>query len=328
MKPYLNDYKIQQYIQKNVKLKEWKCLHAGCDCNSINSHFLQQKGVLDLLAKDYHLYELKQNDLFQRKEKGEFGFFRVGIKKAFSLPMFCAFHDADLFKDIENNDAVSFNDYKTQLLLSYRACCNEIRRKEIINEVYRRILQSKQFQNKNVQEAIKIDIPQHNLGISDFIFYKECFETEISFNQKNTFSFDVYEYPLIKLCASGVFTPLDNSDSFKLKTYLYQEKPLNTVFVNIFPHKNRLFLIFGYHKNFTSNWIREYINSWKLIDSKMLRIKLTELLAAKMNSWILSPELYQKIPQYKKDIFINYWNHNANDLSISQKVNFNLFENI
>lgn len=328
IKQDLNDFKILNSIKKNVRLKKWSCLHSVCDCDSINSHFHQQKGVLNLLAEDNHLFELKKNDLFQAKEKGEYGFFRIGIRKAFSLPMFCACHDTDLFKDIENKDTVSFDDYNTQLLLSYRACCNEIRRKEIVNEVYRRILQSKLFQNKIIKDAIIFDIPQHNLGIRDYMFYKGCFESQLSLHQTNTFSFEVFDYPLIKLCASGVFTPLDNFDSIRLQTYLNQEKPLNTVFINIFPYKNRLFLIFGYHNSFTSTWIKDYIRSWKDIDCKMLGIKLTDLFTTKMNSWILSPELFQKIPQCKKDIFINYWNNHADDLSIHQRIDFDLFENI
>jgi hypothetical protein len=328
MSSYQNDFRVINSIKKSVKERSWKCLHAECKCKSINSHFLQQKGVLDIMLINNHLYEMKQNDLFDMHTKGTFGFKKVGIKKAFSLPLFCPYHDTQLFKAIENNNAVSFYDYKTQLLLSYRSCCNEIRRKEIVFEEYRRILKSTQIQNPLFKIEIGSVYKSQEMGIKDFYFFKTCFESELYKKEQYSFTFKVYEYPLIKICASGVFSPLDNSDPIKFKKYVQQEKPLNSIFVNVFPYRDKTVIIFGYSKEFSDDWIVEYVNSWGDLSEVNLGFKLTDLITARMNSWTLSPDLYDIIPAKKKDEFLQYWNIHMNDLSINQVIGFNLFEKI
>ncbi len=325
MDTYLNDIKIWSAIKKNVKKKKWTCLHSGCENLSINSHFLQRNGVLSLLTVKNHIYELRENDIFNINEKGKFYFAKLGINRAFSLPLFCQEHDNNLFEPVENGKEYSFDDYKVQLLFSLRSCCNEIRRKEILIEEYRRLLQSRVFQNKKVKEIAKNHMEGNILGVKDLNFYRTCFESNLQDTNSVSFSFRVYKFPLLKICASGVFSPMDYSKTENIGKYAKQEAPLDTVFVNIVPTETDIFLIFGFHKEHGNQWIYDYIESWNNISLKTFTLILTDLLAARMSTWSISPELLDKIPDEKQLLFIKYWNQNFLDLSIQQNVGFDLF---
>jgi hypothetical protein len=326
MEPYKSDFKIWNAISKNVKKKQWQCLYSDCEQNSINSHFLQRNGILDQIAVNGHIYELGKNDIFQMEKKGEFGFFRVGINKGFSLPLFCKKHDSELFRPIEVED-YSFDEYKTQLLFSLRSCCNEIRRKEQIYEINKRVLNSASFQNGYIKQIIDQQNNGLILGLQDLNFFRSCFEKDLADIQNSkSFTFKVFNLPKIDLCVSGTFTPLDYSD--KSKDYMAQKEPLDSVFVNLIPTKTDSILILGYQNDFVNPWILDYIVKWDTKDKSIINKRLTELLGARINSWCLSPTLYERISPDKINRFVNFWNTNSMNLDINQDIMFDMFENI
>jgi hypothetical protein len=65
-------FKVFSGITKNINNKKWKCLIDGCECDSINSHMLQQNGILNTISEDNHLIEIKATDYFLWNKKTAF----------------------------------------------------------------------------------------------------------------------------------------------------------------------------------------------------------------------------------------------------------------
>lgn len=103
----------------------------NCKKQAIKSHVLQKNGILKEISVKRHLIQLVSPNPFQMQEKGLFDFKSIGINNVYTFPGFCQNHDTSLFKSIESNEDLKFNNKNQQALFSYRGLCQEIRRKEI-----------------------------------------------------------------------------------------------------------------------------------------------------------------------------------------------------
>ena len=102
--------KIIAQIDKNVKHKQWECLIDGCSEIAINSHLIQQNGLLNNISINGHLIELRMRDAFKwNKEESPIVFQQIGIRKALSYKVFCNKHDTQIFKPIESNNVEFYN---------------------------------------------------------------------------------------------------------------------------------------------------------------------------------------------------------------------------
>lgn len=314
---------IIKNIFKNVLGKKRKCLL--CENFSINSHLLQKNGILNNISENGHLIQIKPKDISIDHKNGIVDIDKIGINKGMSYNLFCNFHDTKVFESIEQKE-FELNNYKNQLLFSYRSLCAEIRKKEINIDVYNRIINSSHFSLQfGFLENIKIQKEANKLGIDDMIFYKNEFENEILNYKNNNFIFKLYEYDFLPISASAVYTPID--PLIHTKKYLLDKKNvLNIIFINLLPINNKLYLLLGYHKNNFNEWIEQYIGSWENISHKELTIKLTDLLSTKIETWAISPSYFKSIKKNNLNKFLNYWNEHAMDLRINQKIGFNLFD--
>jgi hypothetical protein len=102
-----------------------KCLWPGCNNNAINSHLLQKKGILSLIADSQHLYRLQKNFFTLKMD-----FVKVGVNDALSFKGFCNKHDTEVFHDIEK-EIVDFSKYHDKLLLNYRAIQHSVRKTQV-----------------------------------------------------------------------------------------------------------------------------------------------------------------------------------------------------
>lgn len=313
--------KIIAQIHKNVYSKKWECILNECKETSINSHLLQQNGVLDNVAKDGHLIEIRQTDIFSwTPNKPPITMKKIGKRKAFSLPLFCNHHDTNLFKSIETHPII-LDDYKVQLLLSYRVVCAEIRKKEFNLEIHHRILNANTLNGLINTDDIKTFIKGTELGIKDLVRYNELFEKELQ-NRSNQFTFKIYKYPLIRIYGSAIFNPID-----RLITDPEQVEPLNSVFIHIVPYNESLNVIVGYHNDLVTDWIKEYVNDWSDLEPELLEKKLTNLFASHIENWGLSPTILKNIKDETLNQFVKYFHDNALNYSPDQKIEFNIFEN-
>ena len=186
--------------------------------------------------------EVKASDIFTwSPDKDPLIMKRTGVNNAFSLPLFCNHHDTSIFSHIET-DSLVLTDYKTQLLLSYRVVCAEIRKKEISVEFFTRVINANTLTGQIDKDSLETFLEGTKLGINDLTIYKELLEEEIE-NEENKCVFQLFLYPLIKVFASATFSPID-----LLTTDPKQEDPFNAVYIHIIPYDGNLNIIVGYHR--------------------------------------------------------------------------------
>lgn len=313
--------RIIAQIHKNVSKKKWKCILNNCSETAINSHLLQRNGILNNVAYLGHIIEVKASDIHSwSPKKPPITMKRTGVNNAFSIPLFCNYHDTTIFKHIESG-SIDFNNYKTQLLLSYRVVCAEIRKKEISLEIHNRILNSSNLIGHIDIEITKAFLEGTSLGIKDLFFYKELLEKELE-NEDQQIYFKLFQYPLIKTYASATFSPLDY-----LTIDPKQENPFVAVYTHIIPYDNKLNIIVGYHKKYITDWIIKYVESWNNLSPDQLGKKITNLYAAHIENWGISPIIFNNIKKSTIDKFMKYRHENTMNYTQDQETDINIFEN-
>ena len=100
---------------------------------------------------------------------------------------------------------------------------------------------------------------------------------------------------------------------------------MNYLFINLIPQEGKLSLIIGYNIHKVDSWIIDYVESWKILHRDQFGLKLTELLATKIETWAISPDFFARLDINNVKAFIDYWNSHAINLRTSQEVDFNLF---
>lgn len=102
---------------------------------------------------------------------------------------------------------------------------------------------------------------------------------------------------------------------------------LDCFFINIIPQVNTLEIIIGYHENHANAALRKYVESWQNLSLEELQVKLTDLFAAKLEMWCISPSIYENINDEKKQKFLEIIEDIQLDWSydIRNEVTFNLF---
>ncbi len=302
-------------IIKNVYDRSWKCLSPACTERAIKSHVLQKNGILSRLSVDSHVYCLSVNEDYNGIN-GKTYFKRVGVNKALAYPLFCEYHDREIFKKIEISHFDLFN-YEIQLLFNYRAVCCELHKKRIGLELSKRALNSKTLDLYIDKENYRNSLQLFELGIRDCEFYKVEIEKEFQ-KSSSIFKIEIFEYPLIKVSASAIFSPLDFYAQMSLDIY-------KNVFINLIPYQDKLYIVIAYHKLYSNEWIENFIKSWKGLSQKGLEEKISELLATRIEAFCLSPTIVSKMDSNEKKKFLDYCFENVYNLSKYQFYKGNIF---
>jgi len=311
--------KVLSGIKRNLDKKGWGCMINGCDQKAINSHLLQRHGVLSNVVENGHCYELREKDIFSwTKKTPPFEFKRCGIQDAFSLHLFCNHHDTDVFKPIESG-TVDYDNYRNQLLLSYRAICAEMRRKEIIVEMYKRYLGSKILQayRNDYLDLIKEAIKGNEAGIKDLVFYKHQVEEELAFPADNFF-FVHHTYPIKGLYASSAFTISNYEESIDTS------EAIPNCIGHLIPNGECSELIFGYQKGHVNKAIIEFVNGWANLDTDSLGERLTGWFTL-IESWGISPSLFERIKPSDIDHYFGLFENDFDGADQTPNVGYNMF---
>lgn len=238
-----------------------------------------------------------------------FRFEKRSINKAMSISLFCNKHDTKVFKPIETNQ-INIDDYTSQLLFSYRSMCAEIRRKQVAIEYNNRVLSDRKcmkFINSDMYGFISAHISGLKIGINDLRFYKSEFEKYLTDKVDKDFIFNIFEYNFLPVCTAATFSPINEND---INNNPFQEKPLNTVFINLIPINKKLMVIIGYHKDFVNKWILDFIDSWNTKDNTTQQVNVSELIANRVESWAMSMKFFNSIDKEKKDKMLEHWESN------------------
>lgn len=82
------------------------------------------------------------------------------------------------------------------------------------------------------------------------------------------------------------------------------------------------------NKNHVNADLLAYVDSWADLDNQLLGMKLTDLFGCRIETWALSPSLYNSLDKVQINKFINYVGEHSLDYSIGQSIPFNLFEGL
>lgn len=311
----MNDIRINQILGEIYKRvysskKILRCCFKDCNSEAINSHYLQNNGILNVISNSGHLYEFKQKSPFSWR-KGEYimGFQRIGIKQALSSKLFCSKHDNDIFKSLESKDC-TYSTYDDAIRLSYRVAQAELRKKQLALDIYSMIFDDDRLVNID-SGAIERMINGFLLGMYDLIQIVDNLWDEAQFST-DKFVFHYVELPRLEIYASSIFSPQDD----ELSNMPESLADLANVFIHLIPTKNCTKLIIGYDKRYANDWMIRYCSSWQDLSLTDIKYRISELLSVRIENWGMSENLYKNIPSEKLEKFIE--NSHENILNIDR----------
>ncbi|SFP02226.1 hypothetical protein [Prevotella sp. tf2-5] len=315
--------KTLQGITKNVHTMRHHCQVDGCEEAAINSHLLQRNGILNNIAENNHLIEARPTDFFKWNAIDcPIEFRQVGINQAISLSVFCDKHDTELFKKIEQGN-LDFGDYETQLLLSYRVVCAEIVKKEQNIEITKRIQRANTLNFP--AEMLNTELKGYQLGLRDLNEYRKLIESELN-APTSKFHFRRYSYSKIAVAASATFSYEVDAGTSRGIEKSFEGKVWDTGFIHVIPTGTSLEIVVGYHEDHTNDYLVRYIDSWANLDDVALKMQLTDLFAARIEGWVMSPSLFKSLSNGAKDKFMRYFSDNAANYNMLQRPDFSLFD--
>ena len=267
------------------------------------------------------MFELKPKSFYDPTcIDGTFKFHKIGINNAISWPIFCNHHDTALFKEIESRKTIDCGEYRTQLLLSYRAVCAEIRKKQMGIRLHSQIMERISIDPMQLH-CLTSSIDGFKKGIEDFSIYKTKLEEELK-HPTNKFIFKHFSYPKLSIYASAVFGYI-KYDNYMSK--VLSERPWENIFLHIIPQINSTEIIIGYFSEYVNQDIIQLLNDWNSLDYKAMGQKITDILVNHVEDWGLSPSLFKSIPECKKQQFLKTFEQNILFHESSLKAGFNLF---
>lgn len=318
--PKIKPRNILGKIFENVKKKKWSCLHLDCNEMAINSHLGQQNGILSELENNGHLIQVKPNSAHEWNKKVPIEFKKLGISQSVSLPIFCNLHDTKVFKYIESNNS-ELEAYTSFLLFSYRTLCAEIRKKEIAIEHNRRVCEANSLEgkiNKDVLEKYRLGL---EFGIRDLNILKKELNDELETPTEK------YKYWIIELPRYEVFATTLIS-VWQVGTRDANEFNLENLYIHFIPRPNKSILLIGYNKNYFTEEMIKYCESWINLTKQETDIKLTNLLTNQVENWVMSPNMFSKLSFTKRKKYINLLIRDINHCGIPKSKEFNLFDDL
>jgi hypothetical protein len=314
-------------VRKKSEKKTRKCMFDNCSNLTIKSHVLQKNGILRDISEHNHLIQMLPANPFEMQEKGISDFKLVGINDVYTFQGFCNNHDSQIFKSIETEATIDFQDKAQQALFCYRGLCQEIRRKEIANEW---IIDLKPYFPYHYLTLINSLSDGFIDGMSNLTFFKTELEKSIISNNYDQFVFETIKIPKIDLCIS---VPLNIGNLEIPKDHDYEKwrnenKIIPTSFINLFPKENENYVIVGFHKDYPCHWTSNFINIMKTANREKIFKEISDLLTLRLEFWTMSQSLFKKIPQIKIAEYKFLFSQNIFDHSPELKTDLNLFENI
>ena len=263
------------------------CMYPDCNNKSINSHIMQKNGILSSIAEDKHLWGLKIDNFKQEY----LGFKKNGINKIYTFLGFCNEHDSSVFKKIETEGDINFDDYTSCLLFALRTLHNEIWIKEVVIKIHECTLK-----NINIpidRKMLISTIEQNKLGIKDLEFYKNSMWSDLK-NQTESFVFQHREFELHEICLNAIInyeTP-EEVYNYKMKNGKDIDR-LTGIFISFFPYLGKSILLMGYHKN-DIKLAKPYVNTFFKESEKRTFRKLTNMFVFYVETWVCSTKFYEE----------------------------------
>lgn len=317
--------RIIRDVQKKSNNKKYKCMYPCCEKTAINSHYLQQNGILDTISSQHNYIMFERGDVMNTKDSSSINIFpkKIGICHVLTQPIFCSSHDSSLFKEIEQK-RINFNDKRSLLLLCYRTICGEIRKVEKCLEELLRLYQNKNIEDIDPQYSnrlIMIGNYYRNLKkeIENILFLKENYNNDTDAH---------YSFVHIVISKLGIFGSGLSGGSINSQYNLYGESLYSWYFIQIIPQKDYLHIIFVYDKNCISFDDLSEISSWENVKLNEIGYKLTYLLSHKIEGFGMSLELFESIEPNLIKKFCKIIDNSSRGIHKEEDTTFNLFNGL
>jgi hypothetical protein len=306
--------------------KQRVCYFQNCQELAIDSHILQRNGILNKISENGHVYALDYSII---SDNGTVKFERVGLAKAMTFKGFCKKHDNDIFLEIENKDNINFNLYRVQLLFIYRNLLCELRKKEINIDFFEALLKEKIYRNYIGYEGIdyfNTMIKGTKAGINDNLYYHNALIKDLEDDNSKSYNFVVVEIPFLEVCLSATVAYEDLETSF----YFYNSfpelinKPIDNLFINLFPYDKKSILMIGYHRNSFS--CQKYVEQFSKLSVEHIIKKISNFMLLNAEMWTCSPNFYQTKILPKEKFIKKILNDYSNQFGVENDLDINLFE--
>jgi hypothetical protein len=318
-----NNYELKQdaielkLINKARKAQR-KCFYPECPNYAINSHILQENGILNQIAENGKFMEYSRNTPFN---PADFRLTGINASEMFTFKGFCSTHDTSIFNEVENG-MCNFVEHRHQLLFAYRGLLNDLFKAQVVTDYFNYVFQDKNisFQRK---EMFKLNRAFRLRAVKETQYYKMLLEKEL-FNSstKTNFIFHRFELPRIEIAtstiyASGVHEIFDYDEISSIDPtsdkYTPMSKPL---FINLIPRNDSLVIIIG-HPITTDSIESIPINNIAGLSENGI-LKLLSHILIKIETWGMSPTFHNKLKtQGKLDQYFairNEWLLNRHQL--------------
>lgn len=184
---------IEDFLGESKKQSNrGRCLHylSGTRCNEIiSAHSIQNKGQLNRIAENGHVYRLSADLSILKKTGGLPGLKKIGVKQASAFSGFCKYHDNAVFEPIDNHQ---LTENKMQIALyAYRCVCRELFVKENAVAVMEKM---KSFPSLSVQQLSMLNASHigHCIGLAGLNFHKRIYDQALLAEDYESFDYTYF----------------------------------------------------------------------------------------------------------------------------------------
>ena len=329
LKPQAEINKITSEFYNNSKFTpKINCMYPGCTNNPINSHSIQKSLFSSLVDDTNHVLMLKTK--FTHKERPSASMKRVGVNEATTFPGLCEKHDETLFADIEKKE-IDFNNPYHNFLVAYRALLYENYAKIHSYENIKNI--AKNYSNSGnpdqfTMTALSIMAYSHYLGMFYTSKVKSLLDIPLLNKQYNSelfFGVKILSFQL-PLFLSSIFTPSYDFEEKIINKFDDSKISPNYFFLSILPSKSETYIFYSILKRQKNNFGNIFSKLNQSSDEDIL-IYLSELIIRYTENFVISPDYWNRFPEYKKQNLIKYFNDTARNPKIEYNHELhNIFE--
>lgn len=136
---------------------------------------------------------------------------------------------------------------------------------------------------------------------------------------KGLFEFTVYEYDELKVCSTAGLSLCDDIEKNKDIDYV-----LPAALFHAFPLNGTFYIIVGCHKDYKADLVDPFVKSWAGLSKTDLQKELSKLFIQRVETWGMSPSLYETIDANKIEHFKQLQLEAFMSMPMPD-INFNLF---
>lgn len=286
----------------NVADSSTVCLHplAPKDCSDklVRAHTVQRNRSLSSIAENNLVLSARNTPV---TSKGRESFFPLSIKKASTFKGFCAQHDREMFRPIDNMQVIGPQEI---FLLSYRALCFELFMKEVSVEVTHRLKENMDngldfAEQARIQRIIYDLYYFSSLGVFEHQNLKKVWDDDFRNSNFDELSYVLIEFDdVLPLLTSEVFFPEYDFSGKLVQKMKSETGSLDVIHFNIFVQGGRSYALFSCSRMRSAG--NQFLDSVMDIDPDDLSSAIIRFCFDTSDNTFLRPSWWQHLQPERK----------------------------